>query len=130
LERVLAGALAVDTSFEIHLDSGDVLRFRHLVGRDRFVQLRAAAHRFADGARTSNSPAAMRPYLDVSRDTKIWCWLMGALSMDEGAGELVFLKIQHHAPVLFEMILEEFKAGLVHLDNSAWVREVESAKKG
>ena len=128
-ESLLSRVTPDAAEFSLVLETVEELRFRHVVGRDSFLQLRAAAHRFAASISPGSAPAAMRPYVDVSQETKAWCWLMAAMSLDEGAGELAFLKIQHQAPVLFEMILEEFKAGILHLDGQAEMAAVDEAKK-
>lgn len=128
-ESILNRVTPDAAEFSVILETGEELRFRHVFGRDAFRQLRAAAHRFAESVSPGSAPLAMRPYVDVSQETKAWCWLMAAMSLDEGAGELVFLKIQHQAPVLFEMVLEEFKAGILHLDDQAEMAAIDDAKK-
>ena len=128
-DSILGRVSNSESTFSIVLETGEELRFRHVFGRDAFRQLREAAHRFAEGVTPLSAPSGLRAYVDVSHETKVWCWLMGAMSLDDGAGELAFLKIQHQAPVLFEMILEEFKTGILHLDAQAEMAAIDDAKK-
>jgi hypothetical protein len=118
-----------EQTFEVALATGDVLRFRHVRGRDAFRQIRQAAHRFADGVTPLNAPAEMKPYLPPDRETMIWCHILGALNLD-GGGALGFLKIQHFGPVVFDDLLEKFKTALAHVAEQVETQEIDRAKKG
>ena len=125
VSRIRPGA----ESFEVRVVTGDTLRFRHLHGRDAFRQIRDAAHRFADNVTPVNAPEAMKPFVDVNRETKIWCHILAALNLDEG-GVLEFLKIQHYGPIVFDDLLEKFKTELIHVAEQVEMQEIDRAKKG
>ena len=116
-------------TFEITLLTGDALRFRHIEGRAALRQIREAAHRFADSVTPLNAPEAMRPFVSSDRATMIWCHILGTLNLD-GGGTLGFLQIQHHGPLVFDDLLEQFKSALVHIAEKAEMREIDRAKKG
>jgi len=116
-------------TFELKLLTDDVLRFRHVVGRDAFRRIRDAAHRFAESVTPVNAPEAYRPFVACDRDTLIWCHLLAALCLDEG-GLLGFLQIQHYGPIVFDDLLEKFKTELVHVAEQVEMEEIDRAKKG
>jgi len=123
IERVRPAA----ETFEVALATGDVLRFRHVYGRDAFRQIRQAAHRFAEGVTPLNAPAAMKPYVS-DRETMIWCHILAALNLD-GGGVWGFLQIQHYGPALFDDLLESFKTELLHVAEQTETQEIDRAKK-
>ena len=115
--------------FSVELATGDVLRFRHVLGRDAFRQIRQAAHRFADGVTRLNAPIQVREFVSDDRSTMVWCHLLGALSLDSG-GVWEFLRLQHFGPVVFEDLVEQFKSELIHVAEQVEAREIDRAKKG
>jgi len=116
-------------SFFITLATGDVLRFRHVLGRDAFRQIRQAAHRFADGVTAMNAPPAMREFVSSDRSTMVWCHILCALNLD-GGGVWGFLKIQHYGPIVFDELVEQFKLELIHVAEQVETQEIDRAKKG
>jgi len=116
-------------SFEVEMATGDVLRFRHVAGRDAFRRIREAAHRFADGVTALNAPAAMKEFVSPDRETMIWCHILGALNLDGGSA-WGFLKIQHYGPIVFDDLLEKFKDEMLHVADQVEAQEIDRAKKG
>ena len=116
-------------SFEIAIATGDVLRFRHVRGRDALRQIREAAHRFAEGVTTVNAPLEMKAFVSSDRQTMIWCHMLGALNLDGGTA-WSFLQIQYYGPVVFDDLLEQFKTELLHVAEATEMRDIDLAKKG
>ena len=128
-DTIVSKIKPAEESFAIVLITGDVLRFRHIIGRDSFTQIKNAANRFADAITEKNAPAPLRPYVSTDRATMVWCHMMGATNLD-GGGELGFLKIQHFGPVVFDDLLRQFTKALAHVEEQVEVAAVEEAKKG
>ncbi len=128
-DSIIQRVRPVDEAFSVVLATGDVLRFRHVLGRDAFRQIRQAAHRFADGVTRLNAPIQVREFVSDDRSTMVWCHLLGALSLD-GGGVWEFLRLQHFGPVVFEDLVEQFKAELIHVAEQVETREIDRAKKG
>ena len=123
-EHLLPGV----SEFQVQLATGDTISFRHLKGRDAFRKLRNAAQRFAEGVKVANAPEAVREFVAEDRSTMIWCHLMAALNLDGGT-VWDFLKIQHHAPLVFEDLLESFQTELLHAAEVAETSAIDQAKK-
>lgn len=127
-DSIVSSIKAEDETFAIRLLTGHVLHFRHVLGRDAFLQVGAAARKFADEVNSKNAPAPLMPYMGASRETRIWCYTMGMLNTD-GGGELGFLQIQHHGALVFEHLLEQFKAAMAHISNGMETGAIDAAKK-
>ena len=69
-----------------------------------------------------------RDVVAEDRSTMIWCHLMAALNLDGGT-VWDFLKIQHHAPLVFEDLLESFQTELLHAAEVAETSAIDQAKK-
>jgi hypothetical protein len=128
-DSIVARIRPPSESFEVELATGDVLRFRHVQGRDAFRRIREAAHRFAEGVTAINAPEPMRPFVSSDRETMIWCHILGALCLD-GGGAWGFLQIQHYGPIVFDDLLDKFKTELLHAAEQVETEEIDRAKKG
>lgn len=128
-DTILDRVRPLESQFDILLLTGDLLRFRHVVGRAAINQIGLAARRFAEDVNEGNAPSKMRPFLSADRETRVWCHILASLNLD-GGGDLEFLQLQHFAPLVFEDLLEKFKTEMVHISDAADFGAIEAAKKG
>jgi len=128
-DRILERVRPSEEGFSVRLVTGDALRFRHVQGRDSFGQIREAAHRFAAAIDPRRAPDALKPFAGASTETKVWCHILGALSMDEITANQ-FLELQHVAPIVFDAMLESVKLGTVNCLGLLETVAIDTAKKG
>lgn len=128
-DSLLACIKPESDTFEITLSTGHVMHFRHVYGSDAFDQIRTAAHEFYEATSGTKCHKNLIMFKDVNRETKVWCYIMAKMCIDEDAKVDRFLELQHYGVLIYQALLTKFKLKLVHaMDVNEWAA-IEQAKK-
>lgn len=130
--KILDAVKAPEPEFEVMLLGGFPLKFKIFQGEAEFKDVTKLAGEFAD---LEVPPPAFAPYWSEARDTKVWCFILGAMCVtDKGTpdapGAIGFLKLQHESVIVYQTMLAQFKAKLVHIERASHAEGVAKAKKG